>query len=64
MAELEAAMVYYRDLIELKLGRGEEVPEGDRLCVLLESACDAYEKFLEQYMSVEEIIEGSAGASV
>ena len=31
--ELEGAMIYYRELIEQKLRRGEEVPEDDDLVV-------------------------------
>ena len=42
-AEMQAAMVYYRDLIELKLRQGEEVNEDSELFKLLEQACDAFE---------------------
>ena len=59
-AELEAAIVYYRDLIELKLRRGETLTDGDELYTLLERACDRYERHLEQFMSVEEIAKALA----
>ena len=55
MATLEAAVVYYRELIELKLRRGEDVPEDDELFIKLIEACDKYEKWLEPYMTVEQI---------
>ena len=48
-------MVYYKDLIELKLRRGDTVEEGDELFVLLTQACDRYQAHLEQFMTVEEI---------
>ena len=41
-AELEAAMVFYRELIELKLRRGEEVPEDDELVIKMTEACNAF----------------------
>ena len=46
-------MLYYQHLIEEKLLRGEEVPEDDELCTLLREACEAYEKWIEPYLSVE-----------
>ena len=58
---MEAAVVYYRELIELKLRRGEEVPEDDELVTLLERACDEYEKYLEPFMTVEQIAEDQTG---
>ena len=41
-AELEAAMLYYRQLIELKLQRGEEIAKDDDLVSKLSEACSAY----------------------
>ena len=55
MATLEAAVVYYRELIELKLRRGEDVPEDDELFIKLTEACDKFEKWLEPHMTVEQI---------
>lgn len=45
-AEHEAAIVYYRDLIDQKLRRGEDLNEDDPLMVKLEEACDAYQRYL------------------
>ena len=56
-AELEAAMVFYRELIELKLRRGEEVHEDDELVIKMTEACNAFQRLMEPKMTVEQIAE-------
>ena len=53
--ELEGAMLYYRQLIELRLQRGEEIAKDDDLVTKLSEACDAYQRFLEPHLSIEQI---------
>ena len=53
--ELEGAMVYYRELIEQKLRRGEDIPEDDDLVIKMTEACDAYEKLITPNLSIEQL---------
>ena len=53
--EKEAAMIYYNNIVEMKLMRGEEITEED--LKLLDKATDAYEEEIRPYLSVEEIAE-------
>ena len=53
--ELEGAMAYYRDLIEQKLRRGEEVPEDDELFIKMTEACDAFEELITPNLTVEQL---------
>ena len=53
--EMEGAMVYYRELIEQKLRRGEDVPEDDDLVIKMTEACDAYEKLITPNLSIEQL---------
>ena len=55
--ELEGAMVYYRELIEQKLRRGEEVPEDDELVVKMWEACHAFERYIAPNLTVEQLAE-------
>ena len=56
-AELEAGIVYYKGLIELKLRRGEEILEDDPLVSKLQSAINAYKSALYPHLTVEQIAE-------
>ena len=53
--EMEGAMVYYRELIEQKLRRGEDVPEDDDLVIKMTEACDVYEKLITPNLSIEQL---------
>ena len=53
--EMEGAMVYYRELIEQKLRRGEDIPEDDDLVIKMTEACDAYEKLITPNLSIEQL---------
>ena len=53
--ELEGAMVYYRELIEQKLRRGEEVPEDDDLVIKMTEACAAFEKLITPNLTIEQL---------
>ena len=53
--EMEGAMVYYRELIEQKLRRGEDVPEDDDLVIKMTEACDVYEKLITPHLSIEQL---------
>ena len=53
LAELEAAMVFYRDLIDLKLRQGEQIDEDHELCAKLTEACDAFQRYIEPSLTVE-----------
>ena len=48
-------MIYYNNIVEMKLMRGEEITEED--LKLLDKATDAYEEEIRPYLSVEEIAE-------
>ena len=53
--ELEGAMIYYRELIEQKLRRGEEVPEDDDLVVQMTEACSAFERLITPNLTIEQL---------
>ena len=53
-AELKAAMIYYKGLIELKIRRGTEVTEEDELVVKLKEALANYQRFIEPSLTIEE----------
>ena len=57
VAELEAAVSYWQGLIELRLRRGEDVPEEDPLFLQLVAATDAFQRGLEPHLTLEEIVE-------
>jgi len=48
-------MVYYRQMIDLKLRKGEEIGDDDEVVLRFQRAIEAYEKFLEPSLSVEQI---------
>ena len=50
-------MAYYKNLIELKVRRGEEVPDEDPLIVKLIEACDAFQRYLMPSLTVQQIAE-------
>lgn len=56
-AELEAGMIYYKGLIDLKLRRGEEILEDDPLIIKLKSAMDVYESAILPHLTIEQIAE-------
>ena len=47
-AELEAAMVYWRDLIKLKISQGEDIGDDHPLVDKLREAASNYQKKLEE----------------
>ena len=53
--EKEAAMIWYNNIIEMKLARGEEITEED--LKLLDKATDAYEEEIRPFLTIEEIAE-------
>ena len=56
-AELEAAMVYWRDLIKLKISQGEDIGDDHPLVDKLREAASNYQKKLEEGLSMEQIVE-------
>ena len=46
-------MIYYNNIVENKLARGEEVTDVD--LENLDKASDAYEEHIKPYLSVEEL---------
>ena len=53
--EKESAMIFYNNIVEMKLMRGDEIIDED--LELLDKATDAYEEEIRPYLSVEEIAE-------
>ena len=52
LAELEAATLYYKGLIELKLKQGIEVTDDDPTILKLEAAVNDYQRYLMPRLSV------------
>ena len=50
-------MVYYKDLIDLKLREGEDIHEDHHLVDKLNHAMEQYQRWLEPRLTVEEIAE-------
>ena len=51
----EAAMIWFNNIVENKLLRGEEVTQKD--LDLLDKATDAYEEEIRPYLTLEEVVE-------
>ena len=53
--EKEAAMIWFNNIVENKLIRGEQVTQTD--LDLLDKATDAYEEEIRPYLTLEEVVE-------
>ena len=53
--EKEAAMVFFNNIIENKLSRGEEITQAD--LDQLDKATDAYEEEIRPFLTIEEVVE-------